>query len=530
MSSVAKASTWMALGTISSRITGVIRSIAVIAAIGFGTFADAYSIANSLPTIVYVVVVGGAINSVFVPQLVRHMKNDADKGVSYTNKLLTLVGLILFSLTVVAVILAPLIVGIYAPNNWSEETLNQSIFFARLLLPQIFFYGLYTVLQQVLNSKDHFALPMFAPILNNLVMIATALLFIYVSHDNLANNIYTTSDMTLLGIGTTLGVMLQALSLIPALRLIKYKFSLNFKFKNAGLTTAGHLAFWTIGYVIVNQITYAFITRLAAGANSLENSIGFTSYQNAFLTFILPHSVIAVSIVTALLPKFSDLANSVQINKLSNSINKATLSLITLLLPISVIMFFIGQPLAQLLFARGAATIAEARSTGFLLSIFVIGLVPFSLFYLLLRGFYALEDTKTPFFINIILNIINLFVAIYFFNNLDEEFKVAGLVIGYVASYVLTTPLLWIFLNQKGLNLKSWNLIKDAFKPVFASFIMLISLFVIGSSFSIFDYTSTNSALLQVIIWGISGSIIYFVLSFIFKIKLITNYASKIFK
>jgi putative peptidoglycan lipid II flippase len=240
--------------------------------------------------------------------------------------------------------------------------------------------------------------------------------------------------------------------------------------------------------------------------------------------------VIAVSIVTALLPKFSDLANSVQINKLSNSINQATLSLITLLLPISVIMFFIGQPLAQLLFARGAATIAEARSTGFLLSIFVIGLVPFSLFYLLLRGFYALEDTKTPFFINIILNIINLFVAIYFFNSLDEEFKVAGLVIGYVASYLLTTPLLWIFLNQKGLNLKSWQLTKDAFKPVFASFIMLISLFVIGSSFSIFDSTSTKSALLQVIIWGISGSIIYFVLSFIFKIKLITNYASKIFK
>ena len=95
--SVAANSTWMALGTISSRITGVIRSAAVIAAIGFGTFADAFSIANSLPTIVYVVVVGGAINSVFVPQLVRHMKNDADGGVSSTNKLLTLVGLILFT-------------------------------------------------------------------------------------------------------------------------------------------------------------------------------------------------------------------------------------------------------------------------------------------------------------------------------------------------------------------------------------------------------------------------------------------------
>ena len=151
--SIAVNSTWMALGTISSRITGVIRSAAVIAAIGFGTFADAFSIANSLPTIVYVVVVGGAINSVFVPQLVRHMKNDADGGVSYTNKLLTLVGLILFALTVLAVALAPQIVNIYAPNSWSAETLNQSVFFARLLLPQIFFYGLYTVLQQVLNSS-----------------------------------------------------------------------------------------------------------------------------------------------------------------------------------------------------------------------------------------------------------------------------------------------------------------------------------------------------------------------------------------
>ena len=99
------------------------------------------------------------------------MKNDSDGGVSYTNKLLTLVGLILFTLTVLAVIFAPQIVNLYAPNSWSEETLYQSVFFARLLLPQIFFYGLYTVLQQVLNSREHFALPMFAPLLNNLVFI-----------------------------------------------------------------------------------------------------------------------------------------------------------------------------------------------------------------------------------------------------------------------------------------------------------------------------------------------------------------------
>jgi putative peptidoglycan lipid II flippase len=221
----------MAIGTITSRITGVIRSAAVIAAIGFGTFADAYSIANSLPTIVYVVVVGGAINSVFVPQLVRHMKNDTDGGVAYTNKLLTLVGLILFALTLIAVIFAPQIVSIYAPNSWSDETLYQSVFFARLLLPQIFFYGLYTVLQQVLNSREHFALPMFAPVLNNLVMIITAVLFIYLAHDVTVSSSFTDEEMSILGIGTTLGVLLQAISLIPALRLVKYRFRINTKFR-----------------------------------------------------------------------------------------------------------------------------------------------------------------------------------------------------------------------------------------------------------------------------------------------------------
>jgi len=141
-----------------------------------------------------------------------------------------------------------------------------------------------------------------------------------------------------------------------------------------------------------------------------------------------------------------------------------------------------------------------------------------------------MEDTKTPFFINIILNLINLFVAIYFFNNLSEEFKVAGLVIGYVTSYFMTTPILWIFLNRKGLNLRTFNLLKEALKPIFASLIVLIVLYLIGNNLSVFNSTSTSSSLIQVIIWGVSGSIIYFVLSLILKIKLITNYTSKIFK
>jgi putative peptidoglycan lipid II flippase len=201
------------------------------------------------------------------------------------------------------------------------------------------------------------------------------------------------------------------------------------------------------------------------------------------------------------------------------------------MLPISVIMFFIGQPLAQLLFARGAASVADARSTGFLLSIFAIALVPFSIFYLLLRGFYALEDTKTPFFINIVLNIINLSFAIYLFNSLSESNKVAGLVIGYVASYVLTTPLLWYFLNKKQLNLKTSKFVKEAIKPVIASALMGFALYFIGLQLDLFsEKSSFLDALIPVIAWGVSGSLIYFVLSFIFKIEIITNTYRKLIK
>jgi putative peptidoglycan lipid II flippase len=194
-------------------------------------------------------------------------------------------------------------------------------------------------------------------------------------------------------------------------------------------------------------------------------------------------------------------------------------------------MFFIGQPLAQLLFARGAASLSDARSTGFLLSIFVIALVPFSLFYLLLRGFYALEDTKTPFYINIILNLINLVVAIYMFNNLGENNKVTGLVIGYVSSYVLATPLLWYFLNRKGFNLKTSKFLTQSLKPVSAVIITGLSLYFIGLQFDLFTTKdSFVGAFIPVITWGLSGSLIYFVLSFIFRIEAITNTYRKIIK
>ncbi|MGA1679000.1 MAG: murein biosynthesis integral membrane protein MurJ, partial [Candidatus Nanopelagicales bacterium] len=337
-SKIIKNSAYMAFGTIISRVTGVVRSAAIIAAIGFGPFADAYSIANSLPTIIYIVIIGGAINSIFVPQLVKHQKSDPDEGKSFSDKLLTFAIIILLSLSAIAVLLAPLIIKVYSPENWTQENFEVSVLFARFLLPQIFFYGLFAVLQQVLNARGHFAIPMYAPIANNLVVTVTALLFLNVVANPPVAGLVSNSAIYLLAIGTTLGIAVQALVLIPVLKKVNYQFRFNFAFKNSGLGLASKLAIWTFGYVIVNQLTYVLITRLAAGANVSQSDIGFTAYQNAYLIFMLPHSIIAVSLVTALLPRFSNLATEQSKNELVLEIKRSINTLLFLLLPIAALL------------------------------------------------------------------------------------------------------------------------------------------------------------------------------------------------
>ena len=527
-SKIVKNSAYMALGTIISRVTGVVRSAAIIAAIGFGPFADAYSIANSLPTIIYIVIIGGAINSIFVPQLVKHQKNDADSGKSFTDKLLTFVIIALLALSAIAVLLAPLIVKLYAPENWTRENFEVSVLFARFLLPQIFFYGLFAVLQQVLNARGHFAIPMYAPILNNLVVTITALLFLNIAVGPPVAGWVEDSAINLLAIGTTLGVLMQAVVLIPVLKRVNYKFKFNLAFRNSGLGLASKLAIWTFGYVVVNQITYVLITRLAAGANVVESDIGFTAYQNAYLIFMLPHSIIAVSLVTALLPRFSNLATEISKQDLILEVKRSIQTLIFLLLPIAVLLASLAPNVTAILFARGSASLENSISTGFVLSAFMFGLVPFSIFYLLLRGFYALDDTKTPFIFNIFLNVIHVVGALLLYNTLSGNSRIIGLALSLVISYLLITPIMYFYLLKK-IGIKTeydWQILK-----LFASsLLLLLGLIVLNNFFNFYipeeDFL-TN--IFNILLVGIFGTFLYFFLSYVFKVKEL-KYLSRLIK
>jgi putative peptidoglycan lipid II flippase len=456
--SILRSSALMGAGTVASRVGGVVRGIALASALGAGTLADTFSLGNTLPNVVYILIVGGALNAVFIPELVRHMKDDGDDGQGYADRLITLVGTALLAVSVGAVLLAPWIVAVYAPQ-YSPEQHDLATAFARFCLPQIFFYGVYTMLSQVLNARGHFGAPTFAPLLNNVIAIATFLLFIVVAGSaRLTATSLPPGEVALLGIGTTLGVAAQALILVPVLVRARYVWRPSFQWRGAGLSTAGGLAFWTIGLVLVNQLAYIVIVRLATTANVIaaENGTtagGLTSYTNAHLIFILPHSVITVSVVAALLPRMSRAAHAEDYAWLSADIGGGMRSVSALIVPASVALMVLGTQAGVLLFNYGATTKAEAQLTGTVASVLAVGLLPFTLYYIVLRGWYALELTRTAFWVTVLLNGLYLALAWPLFqwavHSDHDSLALIALAAGYVGSYWITLVIGWSVLARR---------------------------------------------------------------------------------
>lgn len=436
----------MALGTLTSRITGVIRDIALVAAIGTAIFADTYSVANSIPNIIYILIAGGAINAVFIPALVRHMQDDEDGGQLFTDQLLSFVGLVLLVVVTLGVIFAGSLAQLYATNSWSVQDFKIATLFTMWFLPQVFFYGVYAIASQVLNARNIFVLPMFAPIINNLIVIFTSVIFLLISVRIPTTDSITTTQLNLLGFGTTLGVIAQALILLPALKKAGYSFNPKLNFRGSGLGKVADLAVWTIGFVIVNQVSFLVLSNLTTYANVLarnENLVanGFTSYQKAQLMMMLPHSIITVSIVTALLPRLSKFAHGKSDREFSEQLSDALRTVAVLIIPCAALLFLAGSRIGQFLYGYGASTAAQGQALGQVASMFAIGLPAFSLFYVFLRSYYAREDTKTPFFINAGFNILHLMLGTYLFIQVETEYKVAVLALAYSISYFAV----WIF-------------------------------------------------------------------------------------
>lgn len=525
-----RSSAVMASGTIISRITGVLRDVAAAAALGFYLVSDAFSLGNSLPTIVYILIIGGALNAVFIPQLVRRMSEDEDQGKAYADRLITLIVTALLLLSIIAVLAAPLIVGLYTPSDYPANEFDLAVAFARLCLPQVLFYGIYSILGQVLNARGHFGAPMFAPIANNVIAIATFLLFIAVAGTSAAaDGVLTTQQILILGIGTTLGVISQAVILLPVLRRSGFHWRPRFDWKGAGLGKAGRLAMWTLGLVLVNQATYVVITRLATQANvdaaaAGTVAAGLTTYQKAHLVFMLPHSVITISIVTAMLPALSRIAHAGQLRRVGSDIGTTMRTVAALIVPIVAVLVVTGSDLAVLLFGYGAATPEQASLMGGIVSIFMIGLLPFTLFYVLLRGYYAMEDTRTPFYITVGLSAFWLVTVLPLFKVAPAGgAQIAMIALTYSLSYWVGLALAWVVLARRVGGLDSSRTIRSLLRIGVAGLgalgIMLGAHVILGRIFVDQLPGDKLLLLLNFLIVGVIGAVSYWAVAWVLRIK-----------
>ncbi len=533
-SALVRSSAVMASGTIVSRITGVLRDIAAAAALGFYLVSDAFSLGNSLPTIVYILIIGGALNAVFIPQLVRRMSEDEDQGKAYADRLITLIVTALLLLSVIAVLAAPLIVDLYTPSDYPANEFDLAVAFARLCLPQVLFYGIYSILGQVLNARGRFGAPMFAPIANNVIAIATFCLFIAVAGTSAAaDGVLTTQQILILGIGTTLGVISQAVILLPVLRRSGFNWRPRFDWKGAGLGKAGSLALWTIGLVLVNQATYVVITRLATQANvdaaaAGTVAAGLTTYQKAHLVFMLPHSVITISIVTAMLPALSRIAHAGELRRVGSDIGTTMRTVAALIVPVVAVLFVTGSDLAVLLFGYGAATAEQASLMGEIVSIFMIGLLPFTLFYVLLRGYYAMEDTRTPFYITVGLSAFWLVTVLPLFRIAPAGgAQVAMIAFTYSLSYWVGLALAWVVLARRVGGLDSGRTIRSLLRIGVAGLValglMLGAHFILGRIFVGQLPSDKLVVLLILLVVGAIGAASYWAVAWLLRIKEVSD-------
>jgi len=431
-SSLLKSSAVMAAGTIVSRVTGFGRNLVVAAAIGIGTLSDSYQVANTLPTMIYILVGGGALNAVFIPQLVRSMKNDEDGGEAYANRLLTLVVVGLAGVTTVMVLGAPLLIRMMDANA-DPASFDAAVTFARYCLPTMFFMGVHVVLGQILNARGKFGAMMWTPVLNNIVIIAAFGSFIWVygsAHvSGVSPTTVTPEGMRLLGIGTLLGLTVQALAMIPYLREAGFRIRPRFDWRGHGLGHAAKLAKWTFFFVLANQLGMIVVTQLATWAGSIADKqgqpgTGITGYNYALALWQMPQAIITVSVMTAVLPRISRAAADGDAAAVRDDLSYGLRTSAVAIVPAAFAFFALGVPLSTLMYASSGET--GAQNIGFILMAFSLGLIPYSVCYVVLRGFYAYEDTRTPFYNTVIVAAVNAAASAACFVVLPARWAVAG--------------------------------------------------------------------------------------------------------
>jgi putative peptidoglycan lipid II flippase len=435
----------MAVASLASRVTGFLRSSLLVAAIGIGHVGDAYNVANNFPNMVYELLLGGVLSSVLVPLLVHAQEDDADGGVGYTQRLLSIATAALGAMTLLATAFAPVLATAFVANH--DERGLASIF-ATLLLPEIFFYGLGAMFMAVLNVRHSYGPGAWSPVLNNVVMIVTLSVFWALPGPaTLDPKTITTPQVLVLGIGTTLGIAAQALVLTPSLRRAGFAWRWRFRSRPhevGRMREVGSLAGWVLGYVVASQIGVTVIARVGVSHNA------FTIFTNADLLVQMPYGILVVSLLTALMPRLSRAAARGEIDAVKDDLSLGARLSAVALVPVTAGLIVLGPVLCVVLFGYGETSVAHARLIGTALAASAFGLFPFAIVMLQLRVFYAMRDGRTPTLINIFMVGTKVLIVVVASSTLHGRAHVAeALTVATSASYVMGAVVGHVLLSRR---------------------------------------------------------------------------------
>lgn len=456
----ARSSAIMAAGTLVSRFLGFAKTWMLGAALGLGsTVNDTFINANNLPNLIFLLVAGGVFNAVLVPQIIKASKAP-DRGADYISRLLTLAVLVLLALTALVTLAAPLVIDL-TTQGYSEQQKALAVTFAFWCLPQIFFYGLYALLTQVLNAHGAFGPAMWAPILNNLVAIAGLGMFIWILGSNLTNphtldNWGPTQTFLIAGF-STFGVIAQtAILLIPVFRL-RLGLRPRFGWRGVGLGQAAKLSVWTLATAAVGQLAFLYVMRIATipGAERLrldnagERDAAAVLPGNAVLEvasqlYLLPHSIIALSLATVLFNRMTRASQDGNKAELRDALSHGLRTMAVATVFGALALFALAGPLGMF-FSGGKPQ--DGVMLAQTLTILALSTPFLSANFMMSRVFYANEDARTPLYVQLWLAVIYV-VGAFFIQFLPVGQIIYAIAILYTLGNILSVVISVMFLRR----------------------------------------------------------------------------------
>ena len=495
---LARSSAVVAVGTGLSRLTGFLRVAVVAWAIGASALAEAYNLANNTPNLLYDLVLGGVLSATLVPVVIDAFDRDDKKGIEAITSVVTV---LLLLATVIAVAISPIIIWLYnlgADQQQADTQRDVAVPLLMLFAPQILFYGLTAVATAFLNAKRKFAAAAFAPVVNNVVVIALFIGIVSwigsgnVTFDEVASN---TSLLLVMGLGTTLGIAAMAAVLWPALKRARIPLGWNLDFRHPSVVAIAKLSGWTFGYVITNLITYAIFQILANGND------GVTIYAYAWIFFQVPYGLWTVSVMTAYTPELAQLHSQGSREQLSEKFSAGLRLIFVVVLPATVLMALLSQQIVDVVLQHGQFDAASADTTGNTLAALVIGLPAFSLFLYVARGFTSQKDTRTPFILNVAQSVIAIALAFL----LVREFGVVGIAAAGTIGYVVLSLIAIGVLDRRIGAIFAKRTRETLLKIVIASALLAGVVFVLR------QLTNDLPSLFVLAVCGVVGTIVYFV-------------------